>query len=64
MALDPKTCRGHSVRCAEMARTARTPELRQTLSDLARSWAKMALEMEGHLALRDDFSPPLPAKRQ
>jgi hypothetical protein len=57
MALDPKTCHRHSVRCAEMARTARTPELRQTLTDLARSWAKMAMEMERNLARRYEFPP-------
>ena len=54
MSFDPKVCRKHSVRCAEMARTARTPQLKETLSDLAQSWGKLALQIERNLALRDE----------
>jgi len=58
MSFDPKVCRKHSVRCAEMARTARTPQLKQTLSELAQSWGKLAVQIERNLALRDEPLPP------
>src|SRR5262249_17023372 len=54
MTFDPKVCRKHSARCAEMARSAPSPQHEPTLSNLARSWAGLAIEIERNIALRDD----------
>jgi len=64
MSFDPKLCRRHSVTCAELARDARTPEMKQTLSDLAKSWAKMAIEIERNLGLMDEIEQNLAPKRR
>jgi len=51
MAGDPRECRRHAVRCADLAHSARTPELKRTLLELSRNWAKLAIELERTYAL-------------
>ena len=43
---DPDECRTRALRCAELAASAKTPQLRKTLTDLSRSWAQLAVQFE------------------
>ena len=47
---DPKECRQHSERCAELARLASTPEARDHLS-LQMTWIRLASELDQARAL-------------
>ena len=51
---DPKQCRMHALRCAELAAKARTAQLRATFLGLSRQWEKFALELERTHALLDE----------
>jgi hypothetical protein len=50
---DPKECRKHALRCAELAHSARTQQLKQTMIELSRNWMKLAAELERSQALLD-----------
>jgi hypothetical protein len=50
---DPEECRRHAAYCAELAQSARTPELKKTLIGLSKNWIKLATEMERSTALFD-----------
>ena len=56
---DPKECRQHATRCAELAHTARTPELKLTLIELSKTWLKLAIELERAHAMLNDDQPPV-----
>jgi hypothetical protein len=58
MPCDPRECRRRAEQCAEMARLARTPELKATLLDLSKNWWKLATELERTRALLDGDDPP------
>jgi hypothetical protein len=64
---DPAECRAHARRCSELAANAKTPQLKKTLSDLSRSWAQLAVQLETTQALLDRFgseaSKPEPARK-
>jgi hypothetical protein len=61
---DPKICRQHASRCAELAHSARLPELKMTLIDLSRTWARLAVELErNHVLLEKDDPPPLAPRK-
>ena len=62
MAGDPKECRKNALRCAELAHSAKTIELKQTLIELSRNWIKLAMELERAHALLDEY-PPTPKTR-
>jgi hypothetical protein len=47
---DPKECRKHAARCAEMAVAARTAQLRETFLDLSKNWEKLAIQLENAFA--------------
>jgi hypothetical protein len=47
---DPKECREHAVRCAELAVEARTPQLRATFLELSKNWEKLATQLEDAFA--------------
>jgi rubrerythrin len=47
---DPKECRTHAVRCAELAVTAGTPQLRTTFLELSKNWEKLAIQLEDAFA--------------
>jgi hypothetical protein len=51
---DPKECRMRAMRCAELAATAKTPQLRATLLDLSKSWVRLAVSLEKTHALMDE----------
>jgi len=43
---DPKECRQHAERCAELARLASTPEDRNKFLSLQITWVRLALELD------------------
>jgi hypothetical protein len=47
---DPCECRMHAARCAALAATARTPQLRAMFLDLSKSWEKLAIQLEDAVA--------------
>ena len=48
---DPKECRQHALNCMFGAKAARTIEGRESFANLARSWIKLAEELEQTQAL-------------
>jgi hypothetical protein len=54
---DPKECRKRALHCAELAQTARTPELALTLIGLSKNWMKLAIELEQADELLDEHAP-------
>ena len=58
---DPKDCRKHALNCMLEAKAAKTPETREHFAKLARSWIKLAEELERMQALLaevDEFYEP------
>ena len=55
---EPRECRQNAMRCAELAHSAKTIELKQTLIELSRNWMKLAIELERTHALLDEYPPP------
>ena len=51
---NPKQCRLHAMRCAELAASAKTTQLKMTLIELSKSWQKMAEQLETSQALLDE----------
>jgi hypothetical protein len=47
---DPKECRKHAARCAELAVAARTPQLKATFLGLSKHWEKLAIQLENAFA--------------
>jgi hypothetical protein len=43
---NPKECRAHAARCAELAVEARTPQLRAMFLELSKNWEKIAIQLE------------------
>jgi len=62
MAGDPKECRVHASRCAELAEEATSPQLKQTFIALSRNWLKLAIEVERNHALTDTDESPVKAR--
>ena len=50
---DPKECRQHAERCAELARLANTPAARDTFLSLQMTWIRLAMELDRARALID-----------
>jgi hypothetical protein len=48
---DPKECRQHAERCAELARLASTPEARDQFLSLQMTWIRLASELDQARAL-------------
>jgi hypothetical protein len=51
---DPKQCRLHAMRCAELATTAKTQQLKATLLELSKNWVRLAESLEKTHALMDE----------
>lgn len=47
---DPKECRWHGLRCAELAIKARTPQLKAMFLELSKNWEKLAIQPENAVA--------------
>ena len=54
MPADPEGCRMLAARCAEIAATAGTPQLKAWFSDLSILWEKLAIELDNGFATRLD----------
>ena len=54
MSGDPKECRRNAARCAELAVTASTPQLKATFLELSKNWEKVAIQLEDAFAQIDD----------
>jgi hypothetical protein len=50
---DPKECRKHAARCAELAMTARSNELKGALLELSKNWENLAISLEAVRGLVD-----------
>ncbi len=50
---DPKECREHARRCAELAKVATTPEARDQFLSLQMSWIRLAADLDNAEALID-----------
>ena len=63
---DPKECRHHAQRCAELASVATTQEAREQFISLQQSWMRLAADLENAqtvIAALDeiDADPPVEA---
>jgi hypothetical protein len=57
---DPKECRQHALNCVHLAKGANTPEQRDHFAKPARTWIKLAEELEQRetfFAAIDDDEP-------
>ena len=54
---DPKECRWRALQCANMAHTARTPQLKGELISLSQNWLKLAIDLEQRQQLLDEWGP-------
>jgi hypothetical protein len=52
---DPKECRRHAARCAELAVTAQTPQLKAAFLGLSKNWEKLAIQLEDAFAQIDEI---------
>jgi len=43
---EPKECREHALNCVRLAKTAESPEARDRFAHLARTWIRLAEELE------------------
>ena len=48
---DPKECRKHARNCLRIAEASANAEITRTFVDLARSWTRLALDLESAQAL-------------
>jgi hypothetical protein len=53
---DPKDCRKHALNCTLLAKQATTEEAKQTFSNLAQSWTRLAAELEAAEGLLKSLS--------
>jgi hypothetical protein len=50
---DPKECREHALTCVRLAQTSASPQAREQFANLARTWIRLADELERTLAFMD-----------
>jgi hypothetical protein len=58
---DPKECRQHALNCVRLAQTSASPQAREHFADLARTWIRLAEELEhtqAFLAVLEDEAEP------
>lgn len=60
---DPKECREHAKQCFKLAELALTPDAKAYLFELARTWLKLASELETAKGLLDDWGEAAGGKR-
>ena len=59
---DPKECRQHAERCAELARLASTPEARDQFLSLQRTWIRLASEARALIEVTQELEEEQPIK--
>ena len=52
---DPKECREHAKNCSRLASEAKTEHARETFENLARTWLRLAVDLENAQALLDQW---------
>jgi hypothetical protein len=55
MLANPRECRVHARRCAEWAAKTKNQALQRKLSDLARTWDQLAIQLEESHALLEQI---------
>jgi hypothetical protein len=60
----PKECRQHALACARRAQTSSTQELRDHFAGLARTWIRLADDLERTLAILDAEEDETEPERQ
>jgi hypothetical protein len=50
---DPKECRQHALICVRLAQTSASPHAREHFASLARTWVRLADDLESSQALLD-----------
>jgi hypothetical protein len=53
---DPKECREHAKHCAELAMCSSSAVARERLEELAKTWLRLAVDLETSLALLDEWA--------
>ena len=48
---DPKECRQHALACVRLAQTSASPQTREQFANLARTWIRLADDLERTLAI-------------
>ena len=51
---DPRECRRHALRCAELVVSAGPQQLKAALLELPKNWEQLAIELENGSATLDD----------
>ena len=60
MPVNPRECRRNALSCMQISQTATSPEAREHFANLARTWLRLAGDLESSQALidlLDDFEP-------
>jgi hypothetical protein len=52
---DPKVCKEHAVRCWTLAAGTTNPVLQESLEDLARSWMRLASDLQFTRKLMEEW---------
>ena len=52
---DPEGCRQHAKRCWALASETKNPDLKESLTDLAQRWARLAIDLETTLKLLEQW---------
>jgi hypothetical protein len=55
MVADARECRQRASRCAELAMTARTMQLKAAFLELSKNWERLAIDLENSLGRRDEM---------
>ena len=54
MPADPREYRRNAARCAELAVSARSEQLKAALLQLSKNWEHLAIDLENRVAMLDD----------
>ena len=55
---DPKECREHAKRCLQLAYETTNPALKDSLTDIAGQWMRLATDLEATKRLLDEWGEP------
>jgi hypothetical protein len=57
---NPKECREHAKRCLQLAHETTNPALKDSLTDIAGQWTRLATDLEVTKLLLDELGQPQP----
>ena len=61
---DPKECRQHALACVRLAQNSASPQAREEFANLARTWLRLADDLEQSLAFLDALEGETEPERQ